>query len=762
MAEKMLKTRVINKHETQEDWEKAVNFIPLEGEVIIYDPDNNHKKPRIKIGNGILNPETGIVEGTNVNDLPFITDSNLSDGTKNNSVYQESEKDDTKISLAFTDVRPPEKEDYIGIYNRAEYIGKNATALGTSVAKGDRSLTSGSSNLVEGKGSIALGTDNLVISASSAALGYANFVNGEMSVALGASNVAREKCAVALNGFNNAYGRNSLATGNDTTAMGNYTLTGGLGTYATGGASVALGNSTKAEGECSFTTGYKTQSNEFCQTVVGRHNDLDKSKNALFVVGNGCDTDDKDKPIKRNAFTVNMDGTATLSKDPVYNMDVATKKYVDNSINNIEIPDAGNKSLVFDTKAKLDSWINELPGGKNLLNPWDYDKDKILTQGYVSRDGSIRLDYNTVIDPDAENLTFIHNRYVYNLNLEAGIYTIRIICDSYYSYMVYSKFSINNVEYDLLESTEEEYCYFTKTFELTENSDIELQLENNTTATSIDCWVQLEKGTTPTEYETYIPPYVRENDHLTKNDLNIGDLLLVKEENVPDYYWDGKEIVELEISLPENIVTKEELSNKISLWQPNTEYKVGDMVVVNVYERETDTTVTKICYCIQNHTSSNTDNLIMENDGYAWLGYNFYVLFDYKGRPIFETYATKEELEEALENIPTGEGGTITVDQTYNPKSENAQSGKAIAEAVSDKQDSLVSGTNIKTINNQSILGSGNITIEGEKGEKGDKGDTGLAGYTPVKGTDYWTDTDKTDMLNDVLAALPTWNGGSY
>ena len=38
----------------------------------------------------------------------------------------------------------------------------------------------------------------------------------------------------------------------------------------------------------------------------------------------------------------------------------------------------------------------------------------------------------------------------------------------------------------------------------------------------------------------------------------------------------------------------------------------------------------------------------------------------------------------------------------------------------------------------------------------------GKDGYTPVKGTDYWTDTDKTDMLNDVLAALPTWNGGSY
>ena len=53
------------------------------------------------------------------------------------------------------------------------------------------------------------------------------------------------------------------------------------------------------------------------------------------------------------------------------------------------------------------------------------------------------------------------------------------------------------------------------------------------------------------------------------------------------------------------------------------------------------------------------------------------------------------------------------VDQIYTPDSENAQSGKAVSEAVSDKQDSLVSGTNIKTINNQSILGSGNITIEG-------------------------------------------------
>ena len=35
-------------------------------------------------------------------------------------------------------------------------------------------------------------------------------------------------------------------------------------------------------------------------------------------------------------------------------------------------------------------------------------------------------------------------------------------------------------------------------------------------------------------------------------------------------------------------------------------------------------------------------------------------------------------------------------------------------------------------------------------------------GLKPVKGTDYWTAADKTEIVNDTLAALPTWAGGSY
>ena len=51
-----------------------------------------------------------------------------------------------------------------------------------------------------------------------------------------------------------------------------------------------------------------------------------------------------------------------------------------------------------------------------------------------------------------------------------------------------------------------------------------------------------------------------------------------------------------------------------------------------------------------------------------------------------------------------------------NPYYTSAQTDNAISNATSGKQDTLVSGTNIKTINNQSLLGSGNIEIQGGSG----------------------------------------------
>lgn len=50
----------------------------------------------------------------------------------------------------------------------------------------------------------------------------------------------------------------------------------------------------------------------------------------------------------------------------------------------------------------------------------------------------------------------------------------------------------------------------------------------------------------------------------------------------------------------------------------------------------------------------------------------------------------------------------------------------------------------------------------GTNGTNGKDGKDGADGKTPVKGTDYFTAADKAELVNDVIAALPTWEGGSY
>ena len=61
--EKNINSRLIHKHDIETNWNKATSFIPKQGELIVYDIDNEHNKPRIKIGDG---------ENTVIN-LPFIT-----------------------------------------------------------------------------------------------------------------------------------------------------------------------------------------------------------------------------------------------------------------------------------------------------------------------------------------------------------------------------------------------------------------------------------------------------------------------------------------------------------------------------------------------------------------------------------------------------------------------------------------------------------------------------------------------------------------
>ena len=98
-------------------------------------------------------------------------------------------------------------------------------------------------------------------------------------------------------------------------------------------------------------------------------------------------------------------------------------------------------------------------------------------------------------------------------------------------------------------------------------------------------------------------------------------------------------------------------------------------------------------------------------------------------------------------------GTTLTVTSASGTSSANLK-GAAGADGKNGVSASHSwSGT---TLTVTSAAGSSSADLKGEKGDKG------ADGRTPVKGTDYYTAADKAEMVNMVLAALPTWTGGSY
>ncbi len=71
-------------------------------------------------------------------------------------------------------------------------------------------------------------------------------------------------------------------------------------------------------------------------------------------------------------------------------------------------------------------------------------------------------------------------------------------------------------------------------------------------------------------------------------------------------------------------------------------------------------------------------------------------------------------------NITINSGGSsVTVDTALSTSSTNPVQNKVVTNAIYRKQDALESGTNIKTINGESLLGSGNIEISSSSGGEG-------------------------------------------
>ena len=125
-----IKGRITQKHDIEANWIKAGNaekpFIPLAGETIYYDPDENCSSFRHKVGDGI----------TNVNNLPFVggadwnqNDESAADYIKNRTHYHQVEEN--VVSLELTDIV---QSDY---YPNGRYVG-NHDCIGDNFHRFDR------------------------------------------------------------------------------------------------------------------------------------------------------------------------------------------------------------------------------------------------------------------------------------------------------------------------------------------------------------------------------------------------------------------------------------------------------------------------------------------------------------------------------------------------------------------------------------------------------------------------------------------------
>ena len=62
MSNQILRARIINLHDVEENWNKTDKFVPRAGELIVYDIDSNNTRVRFKFGDG----------QTDVKNLPFV------------------------------------------------------------------------------------------------------------------------------------------------------------------------------------------------------------------------------------------------------------------------------------------------------------------------------------------------------------------------------------------------------------------------------------------------------------------------------------------------------------------------------------------------------------------------------------------------------------------------------------------------------------------------------------------------------------------
>ena len=312
---KDFKTRITHKHDVQSNWLQAENkFVPLAGELIVYDADGTYTQPRYKIGNGTdllgnlpFIDAASVIEELDYTDAPedgkyvsAVTQSNGVIAVTKASLPAIPTVNNAKITIApgtklttggdFTtnqgtaetitlnhetttrsNTTNSETVNYGNTFNVIDTISSDATGHITAV--NTKTVTMPAAVDISGKmdkanpngtGSFSLNRKaDQTIGNYSFAEGYDNIASGLYSHAEGYSTTASSESAHAEGSNTTAAAPNShaeggytTASGTDSHAEGGYTTASGTHSHAEGFDTTASGSHSHAEGDSTIASGY--------------------------------------------------------------------------------------------------------------------------------------------------------------------------------------------------------------------------------------------------------------------------------------------------------------------------------------------------------------------------------------------------------------------------------------------------------------------------------------------------------------------------
>lgn len=342
MAEKIINSRIVHKHDVEANWIQISSFIPKQGELIIYDIDETYNYNRFKIGDGVttvgslpfVNDDVKALISTLVGDIPVSEQISTSIKdvlykTQQELTAEEIEQVRQNIhsagvmttGLTMTPFNVTEVNDYDDW--EVEYLDPIVAAQGAEIyGDYEYNVATGMWSRASGAGTQALGDFSDASGWLTKATAFCSIASGRQTVSSGPYSHAEGHNTQALKNDSHAEGEGSIANGarahaegyftqansNQAHSEGMNTIASGVNSHAEGWATTASGQNafsggknTKASGTNSFANGLGTIAAGAQQVVHGKYNVSDTT--SLMIVGNG--TSDT---ARANVYTLDKSG----------------------------------------------------------------------------------------------------------------------------------------------------------------------------------------------------------------------------------------------------------------------------------------------------------------------------------------------------------------------------------------------------------------------------------------------------------------------